>query len=132
MFFLISKKMGTTKKKGKKNPKQALPHQLLSKVMIQTTLTQARSRIDSLDLEETDEGLYIGLEEDEEVVESTDLPKMSSDRWMKRAHLNELSSVSTRGGNHKVNPMNTLPKFTPGEGHYEGSLVQKLDHEVPV
>ena len=28
--------------------------------------------------------------------------------------------------------MDTLPKFTPGEGHYEGSLVQKFDHEVPV
>jgi hypothetical protein len=51
---------------------------------------------------------------------------------MKKAHLNELISVSTREGNHKVNPMDTLPKFTPGEGHYEGSLVQKFYHEVPV
>jgi hypothetical protein len=51
---------------------------------------------------------------------------------MKKAHLNELISVSTRGGTLKVNPMDTLPKFTPGEGHYEGSLVQKFDHEVPV
>ena len=28
--------------------------------------------------------------------------------------------------------MDTLPKFTPGEGHNEGSLVQKFDREVPV
>ena len=51
---------------------------------------------------------------------------------MKKVHLNELISISTRGGTLKVNPMDTLPKFTPGEGHYEGSLVQKFDHEVPV
>ena len=51
---------------------------------------------------------------------------------MKKAHLNELVSVLTRGGNHKVDAMSTLPKFTPGEGHYVGSLVQKFDHEVPV
>jgi len=72
------------------------------------------------------------LDEDEEGVENTDLPKISSDRWMKKAHLNELISVSTRKGTLKVNPMDTLPKFTPGEGHFEGSLVQTFDHEVPV
>ena len=46
--------------------------------------------------------------------------------------MDELISVSSRGGNHKVNPMDTLSKFTPEEGHYESSLVQKFDHEVPV
>ena len=51
---------------------------------------------------------------------------------MQKAHLNELISVLTNGGTLEVYPMDTLPKCTPGEGHYEGSLVQTFDHEVPV
>jgi hypothetical protein len=43
---------------------------------------------------------------------------------MKKVHLNELISILTRRGTLKVNPIDTLPKFTPGEDHYEGSLLE--------
>ena len=65
-------------------------------------------------------------------VQNSDVPSISSDKWIKLAHLHELQSVQTRGGCYKINPLTTLPQFTPGENYYSGSLVQKVEHEVPI
>ena len=41
-------------------------------------------------------------------------------------------NLSARGAKHKPNPLSNLPKFTPAKGHYDGYLVTKVHHEVPV
>lgn len=80
-------------------------------------------------VEEFDKGLYTGPEDEESPVENPNVPIISPNKWLKKAQLNELTSVATRGGMHKMNPLTTLPQFEPGEGHKKGSLVQT---EVPV
>lgn len=83
------------------------------------------------EVEETDNGLFIGPDDDEMPVENSEVPTISSDKWIKMAHLHELQSVETRGGSYKINPLTTLPQFTPGQNNCSGSLVQKVEHEVP-
>ena len=62
-------------------------------------------------------------------VENPNVPIISPNKWLKIAHLNELTSVATRGEMDKMNSLTTLPQFEPGEGHKKGSLVQT---EVPL
>jgi len=83
-------------------------------------------------IDETDKGLFFGPEDDEMPVEKPDVPTISSDNWAKIPHLSDLTSVSTRGGAHKIDPLTTLPKFMPGENYYSGSLAQKVERDIPI
>jgi hypothetical protein len=65
-------------------------------------------------------------------VENSNVPTNSSDKWMKVAHLNELTSITTRAGAYMINPLASLPQIEPDENYYSGSVVQKTDHEGPV
>ena len=65
------------------------------------------------------------------MVENSEVPTISSDKWVILVHLHELESVESRGGSYKINTLTTLPQFTPGENYYSGSLVQSVKHEVP-
>jgi len=133
IFLQLSKKKVSTKKKRKEKTQ---PGSSLSSNAESDDSDDSSDDDDSIsedsEVKETDIGLYIGPVDEESPVENPNVPIVSSDKWLKITHVNELTSVATRGGTYKTNPLTTLPQFEPGERHKKGSLVQTVEHEVPV
>ena len=133
IYLSLSQKKVSNKKKHKEKTKSGTS---LSSNAESDDSDDSNNDDDSIsedsEVEETDKGLYVGPEDEESPVEKPNVPIVSSDKWLKIAHVNELTSVATRVGTHKTNLLTTLPQFEPGERHKKGSLVQTVEHEVPV
>jgi hypothetical protein len=56
-------------------------------------------------------------------VENSNVPTNSSDKWMKVAHLNELTSITTRAGAYMINALASLPQIEPDENYSQSWIV---------